>query len=323
MTIPIALRNAAVHLYSHFTRSLRRVVAMLGDQFSKSALHKWLQQHPITKGRYKRPCVRKVTDTIRSFMTSSLEANPFQTAAAIVDALKQHLHVQLSTSTVSRTIKSLGFSRKRTYARAPDTDRIVTARQEFCKNTYSIAPDSVISVDETCLYFHPRQHSGYARRGRRLHTPLHPRRHDKYTLILAVSDSQVVGWRLLQGSANSTSFSGFIADLNVASHHRHVLMDNVSFHKSKVVTTALAAKGLTAMFTPPYSPEYNPVEMAFSVYKAHMRPMLPGADTATAADRLADMQVRVSQCAATALTKPKLSAMFCHVWRLIQSTCHA
>jgi hypothetical protein len=170
-------------------------------------------------------------------------------------------------------------------------------------------------VDETCLYFHPRQHSGYARRGRRLHTPLHPRRHDKYTLLLAVSNSQVVGWRLLQGSANSASFSAFVTDLEVASHHRHVLMDNVAFHKSKVVAAALAAKGLTAMFTPPYSPEYNPVEMAFSVFKAHMRPMLPGADTATVADRLADMQVRVRGCAATALTQHKLAAMFRHVWR--------
>jgi hypothetical protein len=140
-------------------------------------------------------------------------------------------------------------------------------------------------------------------------------RHDKYTLLLAVSNSQVVGWRLLQGSANSASFSAFVTDLEVASHHRHVLMDNVAFHKSKVVAAALAAKGLTAMFTPPYSPEYNPVEMAFSVFKAHMRPMLPGADTATVADRLADMQVRVRGCAATALTQHKLAAMFRHVWR--------
>ena len=96
-------------------------------------------------------------------------------------------------------------------------------------------------------------------------------------------------------------------------------MDNAAFHKSKVLATALEAKGLVAMFTPPYSPEYNPVEMAFSVFKAHMRPMLPGADIATVADRLADMQVRVRQCAATALTEHKLSAMFRHVWRLIAS----
>jgi hypothetical protein len=47
--------------------------------------------------------------------------------------------------------------------------------------------------------------------------------------------------------------------------------------------------------------------------------MLPGADIATVADRLADMQVCVRQCAATALTEHKLSAMFRHVWRLIAS----
>jgi transposase-like protein len=48
MTVPIALRNAAVHLYCNFTRSLRKVVTMLGNQFSKSALHKWLQSAHAT-----------------------------------------------------------------------------------------------------------------------------------------------------------------------------------------------------------------------------------------------------------------------------------
>lgn len=319
MAVPIALRNATVHLYCNFTRSLRKVVTMLGNQFSKSALHKWLTQHPVTRNYFSRHRPRKVTDCVESFLSTSLDCNPYQMAAALVAALRRHLHVQVSTTTVSRTIKTLGFSKKRTYARAPDTERILEARRAFCRQHPDKLPASIISVDETCLYFHSRQHSSYARRGKRLHTPLHQRRHDKYTLLLAVSNSQVVSWRLLQGSANSATSSSFVTDLEVASHHRYLLMDNVAFHKSKVVATALEAKGLVAMFTPPYSPEYNLVEMAFSVFKAHMRPMLPGADIATVADRLADMQVRVRQCAATALTEHKLSAMFRHVWRLIAS----
>jgi hypothetical protein len=98
----------------------------------------------------------------------------------------------------------MGFSRKRTYARAPDTDRILAARQDFCVDNHRLDPAAVISVDETCLYFHPRHRSGYSKRGSRLHVPLHRRRHDKYTLLLAVSSSRVVGYQVLQGSANSS-----------------------------------------------------------------------------------------------------------------------
>ena len=141
--------------------------------------------------------------------------------------------------------------------------------------------------------------------------PLHRKRHDKYTLTLAVSSSGVVAWQLLQGSGTSSSFAAFIASLPCSSHS-HVLLDNVSFHKSKLVKEAFGAKGLTPMYTPPYSPEYNPVEMAFSVFKAHMRGEGVGhADPP-------DMHTRV-QAAAWSLMPAKLAAMFRHVWRLIRA----
>jgi transposase len=160
-------------------------------------------------------------------------------------------------------IRRLGFSRKRTYARAPDTERIVEARQAFCNQYRQLDPASVISVDETCLYFHSRHRNGYAPRGKRLHVPLHAGRHDKYTLLLAVSNAQVIGWQLLRGSANSQSFASFVSSLHPGAQHKHMLMDNVAFHKCKVVAAALSQQGLQPLFSPPYSPEYNPVEMAW------------------------------------------------------------
>jgi hypothetical protein len=83
---------------------------------------------------------------------------------------------------------------------APDTDRILAARHDFCTDNRRLDnrrldPGAVISVDETCLYFNTQ--NGYAKRGRRLRVPLHQRRHDNYMLLLAV------GYQVLQGSANS------------------------------------------------------------------------------------------------------------------------
>ena len=306
MAYSIDLRNAAVHLYTNHVRSLRRVVAMLGNRFSKSTLHRWLESHPITRCRL--PTPRKLTGAVKELIEGVLVANPFATAQSLVQVVKQHLRVIIGRSTISRAIKQMGFSRKRTYARAPDTDRIVEARKAFCNAARDMDPNDFVSVDETCLYFHPRPRVGYAQRGRRLHVPLHQKRHNKFTLTLAVSTRGVVGWQLLQGSGTSGTFAAFINSLPCI--NQHVLLDNVSFHKSTVVKQALEAKGLAPMYTPPYSPEYNPVDMAFSVFKAHMR------GESTGKGELPDMHTRVLSCARS-LTPSKLAAMFRHVWELI------
>jgi transposase len=50
-----------------------------------------------------------------------------------------------------------------------------------------------------------------------------------------------------------------------------VIMDNLSAHKSPAAEKAIRAKGAWILFLPPYSPDLNPIEMAFAKLKAHLR----------------------------------------------------
>jgi transposase len=50
-----------------------------------------------------------------------------------------------------------------------------------------------------------------------------------------------------------------------------VILDNLSAHKSQKAEDAIKAKGAWLLFLPPYSPDLNPIEMAFSKLKAHLR----------------------------------------------------
>ena len=52
-----------------------------------------------------------------------------------------------------------------------------------------------------------------------------------------------------------------------------VIADNLSSHKSAVAQAFLKAQGNWLVFLPPYSPDLNPIEMAFSKLKAHLRRM--------------------------------------------------
>jgi transposase len=44
-------------------------------------------------------------------------------------------------------------------------------------------------------------------------------------------------------------------------------MDNASIHKTKEVQDVARRKGYTLLFTPPYTPEANPIEMVFGIIK--------------------------------------------------------
>lgn len=50
-----------------------------------------------------------------------------------------------------------------------------------------------------------------------------------------------------------------------------VILDNVGFHKSERAEQLVRAKGAWLLFLPPYSPDLNPIEMAFSKLKAFLR----------------------------------------------------
>ena len=50
-----------------------------------------------------------------------------------------------------------------------------------------------------------------------------------------------------------------------------VIMDNLRVHKIAGVRNAIAAAGATLLFIPPYSPDFNPIELAFSKLKALLR----------------------------------------------------
>lgn len=91
------------------------------------------------------------------------------------------------------------------------------------------------------------------------------------SLLLAISDRRgVVGHCCIDGSFNTASFEAFIRDLD-APRGASVIMDNARFHHSRSVKERAEQRGFKLLYTPPYSPDFNPIENAFSALKAAMR----------------------------------------------------
>lgn len=78
---------------------------------------------------------------------------------------------------------------------------------------------------------------------------------------------------VLDGPMNGIAFRTYVEQV-LAPTLRYsdiVLMDNLPVHKAEGVRAAIEQVGATLRFLPPYSPDFNPIEMAFAKPKTLMR----------------------------------------------------
>ena len=81
----------------------------------------------------------------------------------------------------------------------------------------------------------------------------------------------------LDGAMNGIAFQAYVAQVLVPtlSPGDVVVMDNLPAHKPAGIRDAIERAGATRLFLPPYSPDFNPIEMAFSKIKAGLSNTAP------------------------------------------------
>jgi len=254
--------------YERFLRSLRCVAAIYS--VSKSTLSRWVRSNPATRAHRQ---TRRTTfdQRIYAAIRDFVQINPAVTLADIQTHLRTTHSFGRSMSSIQRTVKRAGITRKRLTqiadARSIQYDAYDAQRQLFDNNI-----DSVVSIDETCFYSTDHSRYGYSLRGKRARTCVNraSMSRTKVSLLLATTRERIIGFQVYTGTCNSAKFAQFIRSLPLSTGAT-LLMDNVAFHKTRVVREEAQAKGATLFFTPPYSPWYNPVETTFSILKHRFR----------------------------------------------------
>jgi len=114
---------------------------------------------------------------------------------------------------------------------------------------------------------------GWARRGERCRAAL-PHGHWKTTTFTAgLRLNGIAAPMLLDGPMNGPAFRAYVEQVLVPelTPGDIVVLDNLSAHKVAGVRQAIEAAGARLLYLPPYSPDFNPIEMAFSKLKALLR----------------------------------------------------
>ena len=256
---PAILKHRAIFFCTKMHATLRQAAKVFGP--GKSTIARWL-----------RPSVHRQTTipihkSIQHIVEKCVQNDCFSTIDDILAAVNAS-NRKAGRTTVWRSLREARYSRKRTRMRfSPKTP----SREDLEALKQCTAHGEVISVDETCVYLEKPRAYGYAPRGKRLVSRLaKPIRSNKLTLLLAISESRgVVGWKTIRGSCDTQLFAEFVRDID-APHGAKILLDNVRFHHANETKHAASIMGFRLVYTPPYCPELNPVENAFSVLKASM-----------------------------------------------------
>lgn len=114
---------------------------------------------------------------------------------------------------------------------------------------------------------------GRARRGQRLKAAAPFGRWQTQTFIAGLTADALIAPWILPGAMNGEAFATYIETqlAPVLEPGTVVILDNLSTHKNQRAAQALRDRGCWFLFLPPYSPDLNPIEMAFSKLKALLR----------------------------------------------------
>ena len=172
----------------------------------------------------------------------------------------------------------LGFaatsaSKKTLYAAEQKRADVARARRRWMREQGMFDPARLVFIDETCTNTAMVRLRGRAPRGQRL-VGYAPHGHWKtITFVGGLRQRGMTAPFVLQGAINGPMFLAYVKQCLVPSLKRGeiVLMDHLPVHKVAGVAEAIAAAGATLIYLPKYSPDLNPIELAFSKLKAHLR----------------------------------------------------
>jgi transposase len=136
-----------------------------------------------------------------------------------------------------------------------------------------LAAGRVVFLDETAAKTNMARTHGYAPRGQRLEGQAPYRRWQTSTFLGAMRAGGLIAPLVVDGAMTSELFLAYVERVLIPELAAGdvVVLDNLSCHTQAAVRQRIEAAGCRVLYLPAYSPDLNPIEMAFSKLKRLLR----------------------------------------------------
>lgn len=134
-------------------------------------------------------------------------------------------------------------------------------------------PQRLVFIDETSVKTNFTRLRGRSPVGERLYGAAPFGKWHTQTFIAGLTSHGLIAPWILDGAMDATAFEIYVETqlAPMLAPRTVVILDNLNVHKSPRAGEALRRRECWFLFLPPYSPDLNPIEMAFSKLKAHLR----------------------------------------------------
>ena len=196
----------------------------------------------------------------------------------ICQALSEYRGCKVSVSTVSRTLQRLYFSQKSVSIRALEQNNILQAAYMNRIADIITNPDMLMFIDEAAHNRHTSgRRKGWAPLGRHCiqHRPFV--RGQRLSILPVLTTEGIITHDIIPGSVTTERFIQFLQELVIPLTNPYpgprsvLILNNCNIHHSGKIRALVEDEAMCKLiFLPPYSPDLNPIEQAFSSIKAYL-----------------------------------------------------
>ena len=136
-----------------------------------------------------------------------------------------------------------------------------------------VDPERLVFVDEMGVHTSLAPLYGYSPKGERVRLMVPRNRGENTTLLASITLGGMGETMAVEGSTNREVFEAYVehALAPALQAGQVVIMDNLSAHKPARVRELIEGRGCELIYLPAYSPDFNPIEEAFSKIKGMLR----------------------------------------------------
>lgn len=198
----------------------------------------------------------------------------YKNEGCVLNDIHKHINNVISKSSICRVLKENNITRKKCNIRVicKDLDKLNQLRHEFSNkiDNKDFLENSEF-IDESSFCVNDIVNYGYSEKGKEiLKITKHLKNKEKLTLLSSISND-TIKYKIIKGSVNSDIYLNFIESYKELYKNKNLVQDNARIHHSKKVKKYCLDNNINMVYNPPYTPEFNPIELIFNKLKTEFR----------------------------------------------------